>query len=136
MSVVTYAPGELEAHVTLAKQMLAYFETHKDRLLRCTNLTMHPELFTYGDEEQLTAFLKNVGENIYRDIESKSDLFRVGNLGSIWYDKEYKSHDGVKHLVRIGLIGNFNPSGVDFENNKEFDERVKFFFNVDILDLM
>ena len=136
MSVITLAPGEMDSRVNTAKAMLSYFKRHKERLLPCTNLTMHPELFAYGDKEQLTAFLRKVGGKIYNDIDLEPNIFAVGNLGSIWYDREYTSCDGAKHLVRIGLIGNFDPSVIDLQKNEDFDERAKFFFNVDILDLM
>ena len=135
MSIVTLAPGDLEARVADAFQRLAYFKHHKARLLETTNLALPNELLEYGDKEQLSAYLKSVGEKIYTDIETQHDIFRVGNLGSIWYDKEYASTTGEKHLVRVGLIGNYNPEGIELKT-EVFDARVKFYFIVDILDLM
>ena len=64
---------------------------------------MHPALFEYADEGTLTAWLKNVGSEIYEDIKSE-DLFGVGNLGSIWFDKEYTSDSGVSHLAGSVLL--------------------------------
>ena len=135
MSIITLAPGDLEARVDDAAKRLAYFNYHKAKLLHTTNLSLPDELLEYGDKEQLLAYLKSVGREIYTDIESQPDIFRVGNLGSIWYDKEYKSHTKETHLVRIGLIGNYDPEGIELKT-EVFNEKVKFFFSVDILDLM
>jgi hypothetical protein len=135
MSFFTPAPGEIETRISDASDLLEYFETYKDLFIKDTDLTMHPELFEYGDEEQLRTYLQKVGKDIYKDIETSSEQFKVGNLGSVWYDKEYSTRCGVKHLLRIGLIASFDPKRVQFQKDK-YTKDVTFFINVDILDLL
>lgn len=135
MSVSVFDPNENEKRIKMASLLVNYFDFHKKVIVPKTSLAMHEELFAYYPKEQMMEWLKQVGQNIFEDILLGRKKFRVGSLGSIWFDASYTSAKNVTHNARVALTGNFDESMVDWEtfDYKEYDGKLKFIFLVDIL---
>lgn len=135
MSFATVTEGEMEFARTFATALIEYFYAHLEKCSR-SPLSMHPALFEFVDKTEFVAWLRDggVGRQIYTDIETKAKLFKVGSLGSIWFDKEYEDEAKTKkRVVRVGLLPTFAASDFVLPLPTEYTEEISFSFNIDLL---
>lgn len=83
------------------------FEADLEKNLKASSLCVPNELFEFPEftVPVIRKWLYDVKDEVYNDIETKKEVFGVGSLGSIWYDKTYTGSEGVPRRTRVALAG-------------------------------
>lgn len=97
----------MEQRYKMGLRVKELFETNLEKNLKSSPLSVPNELFEFPQFTvcDIRYWLQDIKDEVYNDIETKKEVFGVGSLGSIWYDKTYTGSDGVPRRTRVALAG-------------------------------